>query len=67
MTTPKIKKKRTVKSLKTKYDIIIKHQDGVTVTRLSKDFNLAASTICTIYRSLWNVPTLFLILTKNHL
>ena len=41
-------KTRTVISQETKYEIIIKHQDGVTVTKLSKDFNLAASTICTI-------------------
>ena len=48
MTASEIVKKRTVISLETKYEKIIKHQDGVTVTRLSKDFNLAASTICTI-------------------
>jgi len=43
MTTPKITKKRTFMFPETKYEIIIKHQDGVTVTRLSNDYNLAAS------------------------
>ena len=43
MTTPKITKKRTFMFPETKYEIIIKLQDGVTVTRLSKDYNLAAS------------------------
>ena len=48
MTASEIVKKRTVISLETKYEKIIKHQDGVTVTSLAKYFKPAASTICTI-------------------
>jgi hypothetical protein len=39
MTTPKMIKTRTVISQETKYEIIIKHQDGVIVTKLSNDYN----------------------------
>jgi hypothetical protein len=44
----RVPKKRNVISLETKYDIIQKSKEGVTVSKLSKDFNLATSTICTI-------------------
>jgi len=44
----RVPKKRNVISLETKYDIILKSKEGVTVSKLSKDFNLATSTICTI-------------------
>jgi hypothetical protein len=44
----RVPKKRNVISLETKLDIIQKSKEGVAVSKLSKYFNLATSTICTI-------------------